>query len=218
MTHIEDPQPLEDGPFQDYVWPVVRSKPFGPYCAPIERSFADVFEGRRSNRALTWAPLEAIVDALRLALVPRLWKAGDPMRRSRRPALSAGALHPISILLFFDSTVYRVNADQSVLEELDLPACVRNSWAAKCKRVLPEADGAFMVLIADMARPMSAYANSESLVWRDSGALLQTLALAAEAHSLGFCPLGILGKEVSDALPQGATLLAVGAAAIGLPA
>jgi nitroreductase len=39
-----------------------------------------------------------------------------------------------------------------------------------------------------------AYGNSESLVWRDSGALLQTLALAAELYGLGFCPLGILGS------------------------
>ena len=92
------------------------------------------------------------------------------------------------------------------------------SWMRKCKRVLPDADGTFIVLIADMARPMAAYRNSESLVWRDSGALLQTLALAAESYGLGFCPLGILGSEIVDGLPRAARLLAVGAAAIGLSA
>ncbi|NYH21750.1 nitroreductase family protein [Paraburkholderia bryophila] len=218
MTHTEDPQPLRDGPFQDYPWPILRVVPFGQHSAPAERSFLDVFESRRSVRALTSAPLDELVDALRLALVPRFWKDGDPLRRSRRPALSAGALHPISVLLFAGATVYRVNADESVLEELNVPAELRTSWVSKCKRMLPDADGAFIVLIADMARPMAAYEKSESLVWRDSGTLLQTLALAAESYGLGFCPLGIVGNEVVDSLPGAEQLLAVGAAAIGLSA
>jgi nitroreductase len=219
LPHIEDPQPLGDGPFRDYPWPILRVVPFGQHSAPAERSFLDVFENRRSVRALTSAPLEALVDALGLALMPRFWKEGDLLRRSRRPALSAGALHPISALLFARATVYRVNADESVLEELNVPAELRTSWVSKCNRVLPAAEGAaFIVLIADMARPMAAYEKSESLVWRDSGALLQTLALAAESYGLGFCPLGILGSEVVAALPEADQLLTVGAAAIGLPA
>lgn len=215
MTHTEDPVPLGDGPFQDYSWPILRVVPFGQQRAPGERSFLDVFESRRSARELTSAPLDALVDVLRLALVPRFWKDGDPLRRSRRPALSAGALHPISVLLFAGVAVYRANADDCVLEELNVSAELRTSWVSKCKHVLSDADGAFIVLVADMARPMAAYENSESLVWRDSGALLQTVALAAEAYGLGFCPLGILGSEVVEGLPGADKLLAVGAAAIG---
>jgi hypothetical protein len=215
LTHTEDPQPLEDGPFRDYPWPILHAVPFGQRSTPAERSFLDVFENRRSTRALTSTPLEALVDVLRLALAPRFWKDGDPLRRSRRPALSAGALHPISVLLFIGVAVYRVNADQSVLEELNVSADLCASWIRKCKQLLPAADGAFIVLIADMAKPTTAYQYSESLVWRDAGALLQTLALAAESYGLGFCPLGILGNEVIDGLPEADKLLAVGAAAIG---
>jgi nitroreductase len=218
LTHTEDPVPIKDGPFCDYGWPISRVIPFGPGSAPRERSFLDVFESRRSGRALISAPLEELVDALRLALVPRFWKEGDPLGRSRRPALSAGALHPISVLLFADATVYRVNAGQSVLEELNVSAELRTSWISKCKNVLPAAKGEFISLIADMARPMAAYDKSESLVWRDAGALLQTLALAAESYGLGFCPLGILGGEVIAALPKADQLISVGAAAIGRPA
>lgn len=54
---------------------------------------------------------------------------------------------------------------------------------------------------------MSAYADSETLVWRDAGAMLQTLALVAELFGLGFCPLGILGSEVVSALPSGGSFL-----------
>ncbi|WP_124471627.1 nitroreductase family protein [Burkholderia ubonensis] len=217
MTRIEDPQPLDDGPYLDYAWPVESSTPFEPFSAPARRTFVDVFEKRRSTRTLSPAPLELTVGALLFALTPRFWKEGDALRRSRRPALSAGAIHPISVLLFDKSAVFRVNADSCMLEKLTFPPEVRDAWVSKCQQVLPSANGVLLTLVADMARPMSAYAHCETLVWRDAGATLQTLALVAELFGLGFCPLGILGNEVISALPSGEQLLAVGAAAIGLP-
>jgi hypothetical protein len=217
LSHTDDPQPLGDGPYVDYAWPIESSRLFEPFSAPLGRSFVDVFERRRSIRALSPAPLELTVGALLFALKPRFWKEGDALRRSRRPALSAGALHPISVLLFDELAVFRLNADSCMLEKLTFPTEARDAWVSKCHRILPTANGTFLTLVADMARPMSAYAHSETLVWRDAGAMLQALALVAELFGLGFCPLGILGNEVASALPSGKQLLAVGAAAIGLP-
>lgn len=217
MTHTEDPRPLGDGPYSDYAWPVESSTPFAPFRAPAGSAFVDVFEQRRSTRILSLAPLELTVGALLFALMPRFWKEGDVLRRSRRPTLSAGALHPISVLLFNNSAVFRVNADLCMLEKLTFATEARDAWISKCQRVLPGANGAFLTLVADMARPASAYAHCETLVWRDAGATLQTLALVAALFGLGFCPLGVLGNEVVSALPSGKQLLAVGAAAIGLP-
>ncbi|MGT0195024.1 hypothetical protein ACVHYJ_23750 [Burkholderia pyrrocinia] len=159
--------------------------------------------------------MDLVVGALLYALMPRFFQNGDALRRSRRPTLSAGALHPISVLLFDDSRVYRVNAENRLLETLTFPNEIRNTWTAKCRLVLPNANGMFLALVADMARPQRAYAHCETLVWRDAGALLQTLALVAELFGLGFCPLGILGGEITSTLPSGDQLLAVGAAAIG---
>jgi nitroreductase len=162
------------------------------------------------------ASLEQTVDALLFALRPRYWKQGDLLERSRRPSLSAGALHPISVLLFHERAAFRLNAESCALERLRFSDEAYAAWVSKCQRVLPEANGTFLALVADMARPRSAYANSESLVWRDAGALLQTIALVAELFGLGFCPLGILGNEVVTELHSDGQLLAVGAAAIGL--
>jgi len=217
LSHTEDPQPLNDSPYLEYVWPVKSSTPFEPFCAPLGRAFVDVFEQRRSTRTLSPAPLELTVGAMLFALTARFRKDGDVLRRSRRPVLSAGALHPISVLLFHDFAVFRLNADTGILEKLAFSTEAYDAWVSKCQRVLPEAKGTFLTLVADMARPMSAYSNSETLVWRDAGATLQTLALVAELFGLGFCPLGILGNEVVSALPFGEQLLAVGAAAIGMP-
>jgi hypothetical protein len=217
LIRTEDPQPLGDGPYAEYAWPVESSALFEVFSAPLGRTFVDVFERRRSTRALSRAPLALTVGALLFALTPRFWKEGDALRRSRRPALSAGALHPISVLLFDDLAVFRLNADSCMLEKLAFSTEARDAWISKCQRVLPAANGTFLTLVADMARPMSAYAHGETLVWRDAGAALQTLALVAELFGLGFCPLGILGNEVVSALPSGKQLLAVGAAVIGLP-
>ena len=217
MSHTEDPQPLGDRPFTDYAWPVESRRLFEPFSAPRGRAFVDVFEQRRSIRALSPAPLELTVGALLFALTPRFRKEGDTLQRTRRPALSAGALHPISVLLFEDSAVFHLNTDSCMLEKLTFSAEARDTWVSKCRCILPAANGTFLAFIADMARPMSAYTHSEALVWRDAGAILQTLALVAELFGLGFCPLGILGNEVVSALPSGKQLLAVGAAAIGLP-
>lgn len=216
MSLTEDPTPLGDSAFLEYTWPVVSSKVFEVSEAPPTRTFADVIEQRRSIRLLAPAPLEQTVGALLFALRPRFWKEGDLLRRSRRPSLSAGALHPITVLLFQERAVFRLNAESSTLERLQFSDKAYAAWVSKCQRVLPEANGTFLTLVADMARPSSAYANSESLVWRDAGAMLQTIALVVELFGLGFCPLGILGREVVTELHSDGQLLAVGAAAIGL--
>jgi hypothetical protein len=217
LSRIEDPRPRRDGPYSDYAWPVEDSTPFRTFEAPADVSFVDVFEQRRSTRALAPATVDAMMTVFHFGLTPRFWQEGDGMRRSRRPALSAGALHPISVVLFADSVVYRVNAELCTLDRLTFPSDAYETWLGRCMLLLPNARGAFIALVADMGRSRAAYENSESLILRDAGAMLQTLALAAKWFGLGFCPLGILGNEVVSALPASEQLLAVGAAAIGVP-
>ena len=216
MSHTEDPTPIGDGAFLEYKWPVVSSEVFAVSEVPPTRTFADVIERRRSSRVLAPASLEQTVGALLFALRPRFWKEGDSLRRSRRPSLSAGALHPITVLLFHEGETFRLNAESSTLERLQFSDEAYAAWVSKCQRLLPEANGTFLALVADMARPSSAYANIESILWRDAGAMLQTMALVSELFGLGFCPLGILGHEVVTELHAEGQLLAVGAAAIGL--
>lgn len=217
LIHIEDPFPLEYSEFREYEWPVDAAIDIKPYIAPTGRSFVDVFEKRRSSRDLQSAPLELVTGALLYALAPRAISHGDRVMRTRRPTISAGALHPISVILFDQSAAFRLNADELKLERLKYPNESRLNWLTKCRRVLPDAKGAFLVLVADMARPRSGYANCESLVLRDAGALLQTIGLVSELFGLGYCPMGILGTEVVDALPCSQQLMPLGAAAIGWP-
>jgi len=219
LTRIDDPVPRsDDGACVAYRWPVEHRESFKTLQSPPEKSFLEVFEGRRSTRQLGYASLDTILSALHFALSARFRKEGDALNRSQRPSLSAGALHPISVMLFTDSRVLRLDTDAFALEQLVFPEDARDAWVSMCRRVLPDANGTFLVLVADMARPEAAYVNSESLVWRDAGAMLQTLALTAELFGLGFCPLGILGNDVVSVLPSSGQLLAVGSAVVGVPA
>jgi len=84
--------------------------------------------------------------------------------------------------------------------------------------LLPSADASALIFIADLPRIQALYQNPSSLIWRDAGALLQTVGLAAVAYRLGFCPLGMLGTEIVEALalPR-ERAQPVGSALIGRP-
>ncbi len=221
MPRTEDPLPRETaGPVHEFEWPVTQRWPIEVLRDPPVRSFESVFEGRRSVRAMTVAPLDEIIGALMFATKPRFSKMSDPLGRTRRPSLSAGALHPLSILLTpggSDSRLLRVNSDNATIEELPIALADIDCWLRRCAELLPLAKGSSIALVADCTRTAAAYSHYESLVWRDAGALLQTLALVCEAYGLAFCPLGLLGREIVDGFHAGSRLIAAGAAMIGKP-
>lgn len=83
--------------------------------------------------------------------------------------------------------------------------------------ILPGSCGTAIVFLANIDRVAGVYDNPLTLVWRDAGALLQTMFLAATAFRLAFCPLGILGHQVARALGLERRLTAVGVMLIGRP-
>jgi hypothetical protein len=215
--HTKDPRPrtapLKVDPFE---WPVKSRTACSPIVAPTEQSFQVVFEERRSQRSMGAVALGTIVNTLGFAMRPRYWKDGDAFERTRRPALSAGALHPLSVLIcpFGEQQLLRYDATSHFTEDLQVEPGALEAWALRVKTVLPNTHGSTLFFVADNAKPNSVYELSESLIWRDGGALLQTIALACTAYDLAFCPLGLLGSEVIDALnaPQ---LITAGTAVIG---
>jgi SagB-type dehydrogenase family enzyme len=69
---------------------------------------------------------------------------------------------------------------------------------------------------AQFDRTLSRYKNGESLVWRDSGALVATIALVAECLHLSSCAIGITGEPfISQSLASKGALIGVGGLLIG---
>lgn len=144
----------------------------------------------------------------------------DPIGRTRRPAISAGGLHPIHVLIVskeINPEVCRYDGESHTLEFLLVrrPSALRR-FVARAKCVLPDARGSYLVLLAETEKTSSVYEHPASLLWRDSGALLQTLHLSATAYGLAFCAMGILGHDFVSALfPAVQKVCAVGVASVG---
>ncbi len=135
--------------------------------------------------------------------------------------LSGGALHPIDVVIVDWRGAPRIMRYDPLAHQLEIlvPKVFNDLYelAHAAGEIVPHARGTAVVLLADPARVAATYDKPESLLWRDAGALLQTLFLAATAFRLAFCPLGILGHEVVQALGLKKRLTAAGVAVIGRP-
>jgi nitroreductase len=86
----------------------------------------------------------------------------------------------------------------------------------KATRIVPSAAADILVLAADPSATHAVYEEAASLVWRDAGALMQTMHLCATALRLGLCPMGIQGHEALEAVfGDSPAFLAAGAAVVG---
>jgi hypothetical protein len=203
-------------------WPIRRALHCPPAIPPFENSFSEVFEARRSRREMTYAPLREIINVVAFATRPRFILTDDALKRTRRPAPSAGALHPIDIVLVDWRGTPRLMRYDSFSHQLQLLICTERPehlGRLECvtNEILPKASGTAIVFLGDVARVAAIYENFETLFWRDAGVLLQTLFMAATAYRLAFCPLGILGHEVVRALGLVQRLTPAGVALIGRP-
>jgi hypothetical protein len=72
----------------------------------------------------------------------------------------------------------------------DLPNSVIKKAVSQVNECLSTQAGTVFWFVADLARS-SRYSNPESLVWRDSGALLATIGFVAESLNLNCCGLGL---------------------------
>lgn len=198
-------------------WPVTQALDCGEVVAPLERSFVATLEARRSHRVMTRAPLREVVNAIAFGVRPRQTIEGDAFGRSLRPSPSAGAIHPVDVLLVHGSSrVFRYAPLAHQLEALRVRRRTHlEAFHEDCQEILPEASGTGIVLVGEMNRVATVYRRPESLLWRDAGVLLQTLALVATAYRLAFCPLGILGTPVVRAIGLAEHLSGVGVALIG---
>jgi hypothetical protein len=164
------------------------------------------------------APLGEVINSIAYATRPRAWKIGDMHERTRGLALSAGALHPISVLLtpvYEAGDLFRYDPAEHTLDWLRADATKIIALLGRASALLPDTNGTTIIFVADHARTAAHYDNAISLIWRDAGALLQTVGLVFHAYELEFCPLGLLGGEVVEALGSSDCLIPAGMAIVG---
>lgn len=125
---------------------------------------------------------------------------------SHRPAPSAGGLHPIDMLIIENPmrpmlAVY--DAQSHVLCDLQIEGSESlTSLVAEANAASQNVSGSIVLFAANVDRTLAKYENGESLVWRDSGALLALCYLVAEGLGMHCCGLGITGEPWLSRLIQ----------------
>lgn len=218
MNHT-DPQPTGGELFSNHLeWLEPRDVHLVFEPDTLDKHFASVVRSRRSKRAITAASLERVAQIVRETLKADFVGFGEKQGRRLKAVMSAGAIHPVkAVILRRDNPpiVYDDSRDLFVSVQVR-DYTVYTAFFQTCETVLPDAEGHWVALIADCRNVRRLYTNHESLVWRDAGAIIQMMALMAEAHEMAFCPLGVLGSEIIEALlPETQDMIPVGVVALG---
>jgi len=179
--------------------------------------FEAVIESRRTRYDFAVLSDEQLAALMHLTCRVRASFAGPlSFAQSFRPVPSAGAIHPLHLVLHRPggATLQRYDPYEHGLRQLEASVDVMALRVAM--HAIVEAPSAtLMLLVAEPGMTASKYEDSASLVWRDAGVLLGTFAMAAEALSLNFTPMGVTGEPWASQLLPGAPLAGVGAAFVG---
>jgi SagB-type dehydrogenase family enzyme len=190
------------------------------------RPFAEVVAGRRSDRNLHPPSLIQVGTVLARAGLTRS-RATDAAGVSiaYRAAPSAGARHPMTLVLLarhvrgLDAGSWILDPDAAVLrvgahspEQIE-EALYEIAQAMK----QPGPPPAAVVAVAYPDRTLSRYPLGISLLWRESGALLMLVHLAAADIGLGSCIVGTCGALHADD-GSGTGPVDLGAVALGATA
>lgn len=212
------PRP-EPQPYEAVQWPSGRRLQLMPRSSELSVDLVGLMERRQTRRDFQRElSVGDLGDFLWLACRSRSSRpsAYGPDQESR-PHPSAGALHPIHVLIVPDGlAMHRYDPVGHALVELPASGHGAGQAVEAAQASLELGKGCVVALVAEPGKTGSKYEDPDSLVLRDAGVVLGYMSVVAEALSLAFCPLGITGhpKVVAD-LPFAAALRAAGLAVLG---
>jgi hypothetical protein len=201
--------------YEKFRWPIACSEPL-----PVDSSVASpqvVEPLRRTRREFNAVPLTSLGALLwNTARCQETLSSDLGFELQFRPVPSAGAIHPIHILLEHPHSKAwtRYESRTHHLEHLaNLPSLA--SLREKVSALVDPGAGRLFAFIAEPGMTAAKYENSASLIWRDAGILQGAIALTAGRLGLNTCLLGLTGSEYVAALGYEGQLCGVGLAVIG---
>jgi SagB-type dehydrogenase family enzyme len=179
----------------------------GPADVPVtdtgpSRPMQQVLAERRSTRTLAPVLVSTVGTVMaRAGLSRRSATDLSGATVSSRPAPSAGARHPFTLVLIAGNViglgngVWALDPDRATLRptrhtESQRHEALQAIAEALCQTAFPPAA---VLAVAHPLRTLTRYPNGMSLLWRDAGALLATLHLIATDLGLGSCLVGTTG-------------------------
>lgn len=215
---LKNPRPRsEPRQYTPVAWPESPLLPLSDVLLPDTLPFAAVVESRRTRYSFSLLSGEQLAALMQLTCRVTATLSGPlSFPQSYRPAPSAGAIHPVHVVLHRpgDATLYRYDPNEHGLRQLDASLDVMALRAAM-HEVIDAPNATLLLFVAEPGMTESKYENATSLVWRDAGVLLGMFSMAAEALSLNFSPMGVTGEPWASRLVPGASLVGVGVAMVG---
>lgn len=185
-----------------------------------KKSFNDVFENRRTRRIISEVTLREARAFVSHVFAPRPMGKGRFAKLTRKTMISAGALHPIDVLIVAgpDVTEPILFSDRHkkfltvpILDEFRLHSAIDEATS-----ILPNASGHLILFAGDQRRVSKVYKSPQTLLWRDGGAAAQACSMAAFATNFGFCPMGYTGSAILSAIgPPHRDFIALGLGMFG---
>lgn len=191
--------------------------PVPDVSAADQTPFAHLVSSRRSGREFSELGVDQLSSLMWMTCKTQQLGSDDlgfPI--SRRPCPSAGAIHPIHVLIVppDGSRWYRYDSLNHAVAEVpsrtSALACIKAMHA-----VLSAPSATLLVLAAEPGMTEAKYDAADSLIWRDAGVLIGYLSMAAQAMGLNFCPLGVTGEPWVSQLIDQPGLTGVGTAFVG---
>jgi SagB-type dehydrogenase family enzyme len=169
----------------------------------LRTRFETVLSSRTSHRAfgsLDESELAALL--FHACRIRSSWSQAGGYRATSRAAPSAGARHPIDILVVREgpdrfradrlrsTRVYLFDPLTTDFCQLDASlARILRSTNAHAAKLLGSRPPATLCLLARIDRTLARYPGGLSLVYRDTGALMATIMMVATSLGLASCPL-----------------------------
>lgn len=181
-------------PHEEFNYPVRKVHAIEP---PTSTIATDYLRQRRTHRAFGVVSLSCVGNLLWHVCSPVQMVSGDFGEVELRPAMSAGARHPVDFLIIESPTtpLFRYRPETHSLEELQSSGLSIELWR-RASKLLDLGQGTLLWMVAQPGRTLAKYEHGEAFVLMDVGALAATISFAAAALALAYCPLGISGEPV----------------------
>lgn len=206
--------------------PLIRATPkaYAPFAWPshepmtLPACFGTPAWRERRSTAATGAPSTEDLSALLWHSARTQASLPSPagLQLRHRPAPSAGAIHPIHVLLEAPGVPRWARYDPD-RHRLDL---LPEHWPMPRVRAAAHAHvgdtpGLLVLFVAEPGLTAAKYQAHESLVWRDAGALQAITSTVAASLGLEWSLLGLTGDATVAELGQQGQLIGVGTAVLG---
>lgn len=210
----------EPGHYQPFTWPAGAFHTLPEIKDVGDEGVLSLLDHRRTRRKFSALSEGQLGQLLwRCARTQAIAESDYGFDLELRPAPSAGAIHPIHILVHLPGAPNWLRYDSRRHGLVEVPKSVEAFAGLKelCHEVLPAEQATRLLLVAEPGKTYAKYHHGESLIWRDAGALLAVMAMIAEALDYSFCPLGITGEPWAGRLAPAGVLTGVGVAVVGGP-